>query len=76
MHKLKELRLLLVSDDCESVIILKKMVMISLTEVFKDIIPDYRIHLQTDKERKQQVYEIKNKKIFPGKVCSLYNKNI
>ena len=55
MSKLKELRLMLDEEDVDICITVRKLVSISLKEVFKDIIPDYRIRVATEKEKTQSV---------------------
>lgn len=54
-RKLRELRLMLEETDPELCVTVRKLVMVSLMEVFKDIIPDYRVRVATDKEKQQSV---------------------
>ncbi len=55
MKKLKELRMFLEEEDPQTFLTVKKLAMVSLMEVFKDIIPDYRIRELTEKEKSQPV---------------------
>lgn len=55
MKKLKELRLLLGSQDPGIALSVRKYAIVSLMEVFKDIVPGYRLRLPTEKERSQRV---------------------
>lgn len=55
MSKLRELVDMLGEEDADVRPLVLKLVTISLMEVFKDIIPDYRIRLQTEIEEQQQV---------------------
>jgi nucleolar complex protein 3 len=55
MKKLKELRTLLSHKDVKNSFILRKLIIVSLCEVFKDIIPSYKIRPWTDKEKEQNV---------------------
>lgn len=52
---MKELRLMLDEEDVDICITVRKLVSVSLMEVFKDIIPDYRIRVATEKEKSQSV---------------------
>ena len=52
---LRELREMLNEDDPDIFITVKKIVIVSLTEIFKDIIPAYRIRELTAKEKGQAV---------------------
>ena len=53
--KLKDLRVL--GDECERDVSVTchKLLMVSVTEVFKDILPSYRIRERTETERQQSV---------------------
>ena len=51
---MKELRAMLGKSETQ-VIGLQKLIIVSLTEIFKDIIPDYRIRLWSEEEKKIQV---------------------
>ena len=51
--KLRELRLMLEDSEPDVMVTTKKLVMVTLMEVFKDIIPDYRIRVATDAEKEQ-----------------------
>ncbi|XP_005089661.1 nucleolar complex protein 3 homolog [Aplysia californica] len=55
MAKLKELRLLLGSQDPGIALSVRKYAMVSIMEVFKDIVPGYRLRIPTEKERTQRV---------------------
>ena len=55
MQKLRQLRFLLDTNDPDIAVTTKKLVLVSLMEVFKDIIPSYRIRLATEKEKAQPV---------------------
>ena len=41
--------------DPDVLVTVRKLVMVSLMEVFKDIIPGYRIRLPSEQEQKQKV---------------------
>uniref|UniRef100_T1IQI0 NOC3-like protein n=1 Tax=Strigamia maritima TaxID=126957 RepID=T1IQI0_STRMM len=49
---LKELRLMMDEKDRDIFVTVRKLVSVSLLEVFKDILPDYRIRIKSDKETK------------------------
>lgn len=51
---LRQLRLLLEEDDAELKVIVRKLGMVTLMEVFRDIIPSYKIRKLTDKELQQK----------------------
>ncbi len=53
--KLKELRLMLEESEPDIQITVKKLAMFSLMEIFKDIIPGYRIRVATEQEKTQPV---------------------
>ncbi|XP_052772376.1 nucleolar complex protein 3 homolog [Mya arenaria] len=53
--KLRELVGLLKESDPDVFVTVRKYTMMSLLEVFKDIIPGYRLRLPTDKEKHQQM---------------------
>jgi len=55
MKKLKELRLLLGCQDPGIALSVRKYAMVSLKEIFKDIVPGYRLRIPTEKERAQRV---------------------
>ena len=55
IRKLRELRLMLNEEDLDVMLTVKKLVMISLMELFKDVIPGYRIRMPTQAEKQQQV---------------------
>ena len=55
ISKLKELRLMLDEQDSDICVTARKLVSLSLMEVFKDIIPAYRIRVVTEKEKQQTV---------------------
>ncbi|CAH1782833.1 unnamed protein product, partial [Owenia fusiformis] len=53
--KLKELRAMLEETDPHIFLTVRKLAMVSLLEVFTDIVPGYHIRQATDKERQQTV---------------------
>ncbi|CAF0732006.1 unnamed protein product [Brachionus calyciflorus] len=55
MKKLKELRQMLSLPDVRQSYILKKLIVVSLCEIFKDIIPSYKIRPWTEKENEQKI---------------------
>ena len=55
MKKLKELRQMLTQTNVRQSYILRKLVIVSLCEIFKDIIPSYKIRAWTEKEIEQKV---------------------
>ncbi|CAL1548689.1 unnamed protein product, partial [Lymnaea stagnalis] len=55
MNKLKELRLMLGESDPGAPLTVRKFAMVSLMEVFKDIVPGYRLRIPTEKEKAQRV---------------------
>ncbi|XP_059147297.1 nucleolar complex protein 3 homolog [Physella acuta] len=55
MKKLKELRLMLGENDAGVALTVRKYAMVSLMEVFKDIVPGYRLRIPTEKEKTQRV---------------------
>jgi len=55
MKKLRELVQMLNEKDPDVCVTVRKYTMISLLEIFKDIIPGYYIRLPTDKEKHQKV---------------------
>jgi len=57
MGKLKDLRMMMCADDSDSRVgpTVKKLVLLSMLEIFKDIIPSYRIRALTDVERSQRM---------------------
>ena len=55
---MKELRLMLRETDPDVSITVKKLALVTLTEVFKDIIPGYRIRELSDTEKLQSVSTI------------------
>lgn len=55
MKKLKELRQMLTQTNVKQSYILRKLVIVSLCEIFKDIIPSYKIRAWTEKEIEQKV---------------------
>ena len=52
--RLRELRGMLTEPETAGVTI-QKMLMVTITEVFKDILPDYRIRPWTEKEKAVKV---------------------
>ena len=55
ISRLRELRILLTTPQRDAQVTVAKLCMLSLMEVFKDIIPDYRIRPLTETEKGQQV---------------------
>lgn len=55
MKKLREIRLMLHESDPDVFITVRKLAMLSLMEIFKDIIPGYRIRLLTQSEKQQKM---------------------
>ncbi|NXC45968.1 NOC3L protein, partial [Penelope pileata] len=55
MKKVKELRAMLVEQDPNVAVIVRKLVMVSLMEVFKDIVPSYKIRPLTEVEKAAKV---------------------
>ena len=55
MKKLKELRTMLTLADVKASVILRKLIVVSLAEIFKDILPGYKIRPWTEKESQQNV---------------------
>lgn len=53
MKKLKELRTMLSYTEVRNSFILRKLIVTSLSEIYKDIIPSYKIRAWTDKENEQ-----------------------
>ncbi|KAL8187120.1 UNVERIFIED_CONTAM: Nucleolar complex protein 3 [Gekko kuhli] len=55
IKKLKELRSMLMEQDPNVAVIVRKLVMISLMEIFKDITPSYKIRPLTETEKNTKV---------------------
>ncbi|XP_038608589.1 nucleolar complex protein 3 homolog [Tachyglossus aculeatus] len=55
IKKLKELRAMLIEQDPSVAVIVRKLVMLSLMEIFKDITPSYKIRPLTEAERSSKV---------------------
>uniref|UniRef100_A0A0F7Z6T1 Nucleolar complex protein 3 homolog n=1 Tax=Crotalus adamanteus TaxID=8729 RepID=A0A0F7Z6T1_CROAD len=55
IRKLKELRAMLMEQDPNVAVIVRKLVMISLMELFKDITPSYKIRPLTEREKNTKV---------------------
>lgn len=55
IKKLKELRTMLLETDPYVAVTVRKLVMVSLMEVFKDIVPSYRIRPLTEEEKGTKV---------------------
>lgn len=64
VKKLKELRSLLMEQDPSVAVIVRKLVMISLMEIFKDITPSYKIRPLTETEKNTKVRLQKCKEYF------------
>ncbi|XP_067909377.1 LOW QUALITY PROTEIN: nucleolar complex protein 3 homolog [Heterodontus francisci] len=71
IKKLKELRSMLIEKDPNVAVTVRKLVMVSLLEVFKDITPSYRIRPLTEAEKTAKVKkETKHLREFEeGLVC-------
>ncbi|OWF43118.1 nucleolar complex protein 3 homolog [Mizuhopecten yessoensis] len=54
IRKLKELRSMLEEEDPDVYLTVRKLAMVSLMEVFKDIVPDYRLRIATQEEKSQR----------------------
>ncbi|KAM8805929.1 nucleolar complex protein 3 homolog [Eudromia elegans] len=55
VKKLKELRAMLMEQDPNVAVIVRKLVMVSLMEIFKDIVPSYKIRPLTEAEKATKV---------------------
>lgn len=55
MKRLKELRGMLMESDPSVAVTVRKLVMVSLMEIFKDVAPTYRIRPLTPTERAAKV---------------------
>ncbi|XP_078609664.1 nucleolar complex protein 3 homolog [Branchiostoma floridae x Branchiostoma japonicum] len=55
LSSLKALRVMLNEEDHQVAVTVRKLVMLSLCEVFKDIAPGYHIRTRTDKEMQQKM---------------------
>uniref|UniRef100_A0A8C3XEC0 Nucleolar complex protein 3 homolog n=1 Tax=Cyanoderma ruficeps TaxID=181631 RepID=A0A8C3XEC0_9PASS len=55
IKKLKELRAMLMEQDPNVAVIVRKLVMVSLMEIFKDIAPSYKIRPLTEAEKATKV---------------------
>lgn len=55
IKKLKELRAMLMETDPCVAVTVRKLVMVSLMEIFKDIVPSYRIRPLTEAEKSTKV---------------------
>ncbi|KAI5627412.1 nucleolar complex protein 3-like [Silurus asotus] len=55
IKKLKELRAMLMETDPSVAVTVRKLVMVSLMEIFKDIVPSYRIRPLTEEEKAAKV---------------------
>uniref|UniRef100_A0A8C6ZXU2 Nucleolar complex protein 3 homolog n=1 Tax=Nothoprocta perdicaria TaxID=30464 RepID=A0A8C6ZXU2_NOTPE len=55
IKKLKELRSMLMEQDPYVAVIVRKLVMVSLMEIFKDIVPSYKIRPLTEAEKATKV---------------------
>ena len=58
MKKLKQLVQMLHEKDPDVLVTVRKLVMVSLMEVFKDIVPGYHLRQPTEQEQKQKVRKI------------------
>lgn len=73
MKKLKELRTMLTYTEVRSSLILRKLILISLCEIYKDIIPSYKIRAWTDKEEEQNVgKDVKTLRDYEETLCRQY----
>lgn len=57
MKKLKELRTMLIDTEVRKSYMLRKLILVSLCEIFKDIMPSYKIRPWTEKENTQNVFK-------------------
>ncbi|NWQ88767.1 NOC3L protein, partial [Burhinus bistriatus] len=55
IKKLKELRAMLMEQDPNVAVIVRKLVMVSLMEIFKDVVPSYKIRPLTEAEKATKV---------------------
>lgn len=55
MNKMKELRKLLGEKDPDVCLTVRKLVMVSMCEIFCDVIPGYRLRLPTAQEKEQRM---------------------
>lgn len=58
IKKLKELRAMLMETDPCVAVTVRKLVMVSLMEIFKDIVPAYRIRPLTETEKNTKVRSV------------------
>jgi len=66
---------MLEETDPDVMVTVRKLVMVSLMEVFKDIIPGYRLRMATEKEKQQKVNFILSYKclLIPHLKCLFTN---
>lgn len=69
IKRLKELRAMLMETDPCVAVTVRKLVMVSLLEVFKDIVPSYRIRPLTEEEKSTKVQCPTVKFDFPSPLC-------
>ena len=63
---------MLYEKDSDVLVTVRKLVMISLMELFKDIVPGYHIRLPTEKEQKQKVnYTVYHTVLIFGTLCDI-----
>ncbi|XP_040291594.1 nucleolar complex protein 3 homolog isoform X1 [Bufo bufo] len=55
IKKLKELRVMVMEQDSTVAVTIRKLVLISLMEIFKDIVPSYKIRPLTEEEKASRV---------------------
>ena len=72
MKKLKELRQMLTYPDVRHSLILRKLIVVSLCEIYKDIMPSYKIRPLTEKEKEQNVLILKLNYFTNLKAISLF----
>lgn len=73
MKKLKELRTMLSQPEIRSSNILKKLILVSLCEIFKDICPSYKIRPWSSKENEQTATkEVKQLKEYEETLLKQY----
>ncbi|XP_047925274.1 nucleolar complex protein 3 homolog [Anser cygnoides] len=73
IKKVKELRAMLMEQDPNVAVIVRKLVMVSLMEIFKDIVPSYKIRPLTEAEKATKVKkETKKLREFEEGLVSQY----
>ncbi|XP_022110470.1 nucleolar complex protein 3 homolog isoform X2 [Acanthaster planci] len=73
VNKLKDLRLMLEEKERDVIVTVQKLVMVSLVEVFKDIVPGYRIREWGEKAKAVELSkEVKKKRDFEEGLLKQY----